>query len=63
MPISLRRFTKVTLIGLPLFFFAGGLHCIYQAWYIHKDHLQEKEINELLIEAGVFRHGRSIEER
>jgi len=36
MPVGLRRFTRLFLIGMPLLLFGGGCHCLYDAYWIFK---------------------------
>lgn len=37
MPKNLQRFTKVFLVAMPLVLLAGGIHCLYDAYHIHRD--------------------------
>lgn len=63
MPISLRRSTRIIMVGVPVFMFLCGFHCIYDAYWMFKERQQQKEINQLLVEMGVFAKDRSPEER
>ena len=43
--------------------FIGGCHCLYDAYWLFKEREQQKEINQMLVEMGVFTKGRSQKER
>ena len=44
LPISLRKFTKYAMIGIPIMFFCVGTHCLYEAHLGIQEEKQNKEI-------------------
>ena len=44
-PVFLKKFQRFALIGIPVILFIGGLHCLYDSYYILKEQQMEREIN------------------
>ena len=37
LPVSFRKFTRIYMIGIPLLFFFGGCHCLYDAFWLFRE--------------------------